>query len=121
MLDGAALAAGADSVHPNVHSAAPRAAHRLHRGDPRGRALSQAPTPYLIGIFSATLAKHAFDGDSQALLVHLDFDKALLLKSAFPSALLAAFRGSPPAPHSAKRPLRRVAPPALYLPRGTVA
>ena len=36
---------------------------------------SKAPTPYLIGIFSPTLAKHAFDADAPVLLVHLDFDK----------------------------------------------
>ena len=47
----------------------------------------QAPTPYLIGIYSPTLAKHAFDADSLALLVHLDFDKVFL--SLFPLSQLS--------------------------------
>lgn len=38
------------------------------------RSHSQAPTPYLIGIYSNTFALHASDLDS-VIIAHLDFDK----------------------------------------------
>ena len=78
---------------------------------------SKAPTPYLIGIYSPTLAKHAFDADAPVLLVHLDFDKVFLsFFFLFFPAHFPCFRGYPTPPYPPKRPPHRHQASPLYLP-----
>ena len=104
MFDGAAGAAGADSIHVDVHSAAPRAAHRLHRGffllvrsiRRRRRPISSESTRRRSPNTRSTRIRSRCSSISTST-------KFFSLFPSFP-AHLPSFRGYPTPPHPAKRP-----------------